>query len=170
MKLVRSGSSAIAGRGLFAGESIARGEPIHEVTGALHHLIVTDKDDAMTGPDWIGIGRDLWIDPDLPVKFLNHSCAPNAAIVGRITVGSEGQMEGRYDLVAIADIGRGQEITIDYSLIEGDPLWEMPCGCEAAGCRRTIRSIESLSPERFEAYLPNVPDYFRTLYLSRRRA
>lgn len=170
MKRVRSGNSRIAGRGLFAGEPIARGERIHPVTGSLHHLIVADRNDAMTGPDWIGIGRDLWIDPDLPVKFLNHNCTPNAAIVGRITVGPDGGMDGHYDLIALADIPRGVEITMDYSLIEGDPLWEMPCACGSGSCRGTIRSIESLSPERFEACLPHVPDYFRDLYCAKRRA
>jgi hypothetical protein len=59
----------------------------------------------------------------------------------------------------------GEEITIDYSTIEGDPLWEMKCACGEKNCRKIIRSIHSMPKKQFERYLPYVSTYFKRLYL-----
>lgn len=167
MKQVYAGVSAISGKGVIAAEPIRAGETICPVTGAIRRLSCRNRDEAMSFPDWIGIGKDLWIDPVGTVRYLNHSCAPNAGITGRIMPGRGSRRRGSYTLVARTDIHAGAEITIDYSLIEGDPLWEMACNCGQPQCRSVVGAVTSLTPERFRAYLPHVPDYFRQLYAQR---
>lgn len=166
MKHIYHAPSRIAGNGLFTAEPVAAGETIAHVTGPLRHLEVTSLEVALSNPDWIGVGPDLWIEPQGVFRFLNHSCAPSAALTGRISVGEDGKARGSYRLVALSDIAADQEISIDYSLIEGDPMWEMPCDCRASDCRALVRGITSLPPDRFAACLPFVPDYFRSLYTS----
>lgn len=63
-----------------------------------------------------------------PDAYINHSCAPNAAI--------------RFDrpkvhLVALRDIAAGEEVTFDYATLYVRP-WSMECRCGAAVCRGTI--------------------------------
>lgn len=59
-----------------------------------------------------------------PARFLNHSCAPNC----------EAQLEvGRIWLVALRDIGAGEELTFNYGY-DLEDYREHPCGCGAIGC------------------------------------
>ena len=101
----------------------------------------------------MGVKKNIWIDPLRPHKFLNHSCNPTAGARG-IT------------LIAIRDIKEGEEITVDYSTIEGDNRWEMLCSCEEKNCRKLIRSIEFLTQEQFMS-IPYIPAYFRKLYFKK---
>lgn len=156
MKCLRTGPSAISGTGVFAGEDIAAGERIRLVDGDIVFRVNRTREDALSNPDWIGIGRNRWIDPRGILRFLNHSCEPNVGVV-----------TPEADLVAIVamrDISGGEELTFDYSTTECDPLWEMSCTCRSVRCRRTIRSILTLPRARYEQYLPYVPGYFRELY------
>lgn len=144
--------SPIEGFGINAGENIKRGEVITRFRGVVKFKINKTKRDALAHPDWVGIKKDHWIDPEKPQKFFNHSCKPNASIHKRL------------DIVAIREIKEGEEITFDYSIIEGDPRWEMDCNCGQKECRRVISSVHSLPAKQFENYLPYVPTYFKNLY------
>lgn len=73
--------------------------------------------------------------------FINHSCDPNT--------GSGGDV---YTLVAMRDIEPGEEITIDYAVVDGDPDWNMPCGCGAPSCRKVITGNDWKLPELQERY------------------
>lgn len=155
MKHFYVGNSKISGRGLIAGENIPKGRIITRIQGPAKFKVNKNKRDALSHPDWVGVKRNIWIDPLRPHKFLNHSCNPNMGAKG-IT------------LIAIRDIKEGDEIAIDYSTIEGDPRWEMICSCGHENCRKIIKSIEHLTDEQFEA-LPHVPAYFRKLYLAKKK-
>lgn len=144
-------NSKIEGRGIVAGENIKKGSIITRFKGPAQFKINRSKHDALAHPDWVGVKKNIWIDPEKPQKFINHSCEPNAGVRG-LTV------------MAIKDIREGEEITIDYSTIEGDPRWEMKCLCGKSKCRGTISSIESLTSDQFEK-LVYAPSYFRRLYL-----
>ncbi len=61
-------------------------------------------------------------------RFLNHSCAPNAALVGR-------------DLRALRPIGRGEEITFDYLTNEFDMASPFRCGCGSPECVGEVRGF-----------------------------
>jgi uncharacterized protein len=153
MKHSYTATSKISGMGIMAGEDIKKGEPIRKITGEIKFLSVENKEDSLSYPNWIGIGEGVWIDPDHPHQFLNHSCDPTAGI------------NDNMELVALTDIPEGGEITIDYAIIEGDDLWEMPCSCKSDNCRGIIRSVKHLPKEAFERYLPYIPEYFKNLYL-----
>lgn len=128
-----------------------KGEVITRVQGPVKFKINKNKEDAIANPDWVGIEKNHWVDPEKPHKFLNHSCNPNAGMRG-------------LTLYALHDLSEGEEVTIDYSIIEGDPRWEMPCSCGNSNCRKIVRSIQFLPEQTFKSYLPHVPAYFRRLY------
>lgn len=153
MKQIYHSTSKIDGTGIFAGEDIKKGEVISRVKGELKFKINKNKADALANPDWVGIKKNQWIDPEKPYKFLNHSCNPSCGIKGKVT------------MIALKDIKEGEEITVDYSTIEGDLRWEMKCNCGEKNCRGIIRSVQYLPKKQFAKYLPNVPTYFKKLYL-----
>lgn len=153
MKHIYTCTSKIHGIGMNIGESAKKGEVISPIKGVLKFKIEKGKKDALANPDWVGIAKNQWIDPAKPYKFLNHSCNPSAGIKGKVT------------LVALRDMNEGDEITIDYSTIEGNPLWEMKCACGAPNCRKLIRSVQFLPKDTFEGYLPYVSTYFKNIYL-----
>lgn len=156
MKPLRTAPSAISGMGVFAVENIEAGERVRLVDGDIVFRVNRTREDALSNPDWIGIGRNRWIDPEGILRLLNHSCEPN---VGVVTPDAD-----VVAIVAMRDISEGEELTFDYSTTECDPLWEMTCTCGSARCRRTIRSILTLSRMSYEQYLPYMPGYFRDVY------
>lgn len=157
MKQIYITNSNINGKGLFAGEDIKRGETIRLIKGEMKFKVNKGLEDALANPNWIGVAQDQWIDPDKFFKFINHSCAPTAGVRGKVTC------------VALRDLKEGEEITMDYSTIEGDDLWQMPCSCGAANCRGIIKSIKYLPEENFDAYFPYISDYFKKLYIKSKR-
>lgn len=119
------GRSAIHGEGMIAGRRFDAGEVVWRMTGKPVFGAVTES-----GPNYIGLGPDVWIDPDLPLDHINHHCAPNAAF------------GPRRQLLALRPIAPHEEVTIDYSTTEADPAWNMECGCGAAGCRGMLYAIQ----------------------------
>jgi hypothetical protein len=119
------GRSEIHGRGMVAGRRFEAGEPVWTLTGKPIFGAVTES-----GPNYIGLGPDVWIDPDLPLDHINHHCAPNAAF------------GPRRQLVALRPIEAHEEVTIDYSTTECDAAWAMKCGCGADDCRGMLYSIQ----------------------------
>ena len=155
MKKLIVKSSPIDGKGLFADEDIKKGEFIQYITGKRVKKVATSKDDGYEEmKNWYGVGKSIWIDPEgTHFAYLNHSCEPSTAI------------GGTKSLVALKDIKCGEEITIDYSVTDPDPLWEMKCACNTPTCRKIIRSIEYVPTEVFRKHFPNVPRYFQKRYI-----
>lgn len=145
-------TSKIHGLGLVAGENIKKGESIAVIKGDIKFKVNKNEKESLGNPDWIGIEKNVWIDPEKPYKFLNHSCDANTGIKGKIT------------LVAVKNIKEGEEIVIDYSTIEGDEMWRMNCNCGAVNCRGIVRSIQNLPVKDFKRYDPYISTYFKKLY------
>jgi hypothetical protein len=59
-------------------------------------------------------------------EYWNHSCNPNAGFSSETT------------LVAMKNIGVGEEITFDYAICMSSDIVEMPCNCGAEQCRELI--------------------------------
>jgi hypothetical protein len=125
-KMAYVAKSIIQGLGIFARHPIAAGGEICVLEGPKKQTSIYTE----THPNWIGVGKDQWIDPEPPLDHINHSCEPNAAL-------GEGLM-----LRALRPIARDEEITMDYSTTEADFVWEMSCACGAPSCRKTLRSIQ----------------------------
>ncbi len=124
-KSIYIGRSLIHGDGMIAGRRFDAGEMVWRMTGKPVFGAVTES-----GPNYIGLGPDVWVDPDLPLDHINHHCEPNAAF------------GPRRQLLALRPIEAHEEITIDYSTTEADPRWSMPCSCGAAGCRKMLYAIQ----------------------------
>ena len=78
---------------------------------------------------------------------INHSCAPNAGLSGQIS------------LVAMRDIGAGEEITYDYAMTDGSSYDEFPCGCGAHTCRGRVSGDDWRRPELWERYSGHFSPY-----------
>lgn len=152
MKRVRSGASEIHGRGLFADEDIGKGDKIQFIRGRIARKTPRTPKESQAIANWIGVRKGIWIVPKPPFLYLNHSCEPNAAIVGTRL------------MIALRRIRKGEEITMDYSLTDCDPHWHLRCGCGAKRCRKHIRPIQELPPAVYKKYLPHVTRYFRSAY------
>ena len=86
MKHIYHSTSKIDRIGLFAGENIKKDEVIQHIKGEIKLFVPRNKKESLTYPDWIGIGKHRWIDPQYPNKYLNHSCNPNSSIKGKVTM------------------------------------------------------------------------------------
>lgn len=128
------------GRGLFADRSYNAGDEILRFEGRTVHATVV----AAMGDEqcyMIQIGRDLYLEPEAPGRYTNHSCAPNAAI------------KEDYRLIALLPIDVGDEIRFDYSTTMSEDNWTMECRCGAANCRGIIRDFAELPIDLQQKYL-----------------
>jgi SET domain-containing protein len=144
--------SQISGKGVFVKQTIKKGEVVFVLKGGLRPYIMRHVYDSLAYPNWIGIDENLWIDPKKPANYLNHSCRPNMGI------------RGRQQMIALRDIKKDEEVTIDYSITEADKFWYMECLCEDSECRKIIKSIQTLPEDVFKRYYPYVGRYFTKVY------
>lgn len=137
--------SLIDNVGIFCQKPLRRGDVIYRVTGTLVQNSFSIEF-AKMGPNWIGISKELWIDPhpDNPMTFMNHSCEPNAIVGNDLNV------------IALHDIPANIEILMDYSTTEIDPYWQMACKCHSSTCRTTIKAFQFLPVALRELYAPQM--------------
>jgi hypothetical protein len=129
--------------GLFAKTAIPKGTVVLVWAGRLYtketlpplgtrerlHCVQVE-DDIYLGP----------VGPPEPADFANHSCDPNVGVCGQIA------------LVAMRDIGAGEELCFDYAMSDCTPYDEFDCGCGAPTCRRSITGEDWKRPELWERY------------------
>lgn len=131
------------GLGVYANQTISAGETVAGFGGD-----VCDKAtfDALTEDRRI---HAIQIDEQLymvgaevpePADMANHSCEPNAGILGSIL------------LVAIVDIPAGAEVCFDYAMCDAADYDEFICACEAPGCRKVVTSADWQRPELQQRY------------------
>jgi len=120
------------GSGLYATRAYAVGQPIVMLTGEILDGPALEATGYRPGYP-LQIGHDLWMLLDEPVVFVNHSCAPNAGI------------DPQLQLVAIAPIQPGDELTFDYSTtMQENDAWTLQCGCGEPNCRGTVGDFRRL--------------------------
>ncbi len=131
-------SAGHKGLGIFATRAIHAGETLAGFGGTVCdkatfvampenrqiHAIQIDDELYMVGPE----------QPD-PADMANHSCEPNAGIVGNIL------------LAAIVDIAVGDEICFDYAMCDAADYDEFICACGTPGCRNVVTSADWQRPE-----------------------
>ena len=99
--------SDIDGRGLFAKESISKGDIVVIKGGYVMTRAERDKIGEELGPSEIQVTEDLFFGPtslderEGGMMHLNHSCEPNLGLQGQIV------------FVAIQDIAKDEELTFD---------------------------------------------------------
>jgi uncharacterized protein len=152
MKKLYVGRSKIEGKGIYSSEKIKRGEHIAFIEGELVKKKTHSVKEAASIPLWYGITDTIWLDPKNTIwRYFNHSCEPNTAIVGR------------RKLIALKSIAPDTELTFDYSMSDGDILWEMDCSCKTPSCRKKIHSIQRIPDHVYKKHLPYVPTFFKKL-------
>ena len=128
------------GQGLFAARDYRAGELIMILRGPRF-----ERDDPLhqtpSGANLLQTGRRTYILLGPPGVYANHSCDPNAGIARNRR------------LVAIRDIGVGQEIRFDYSTTMDEDFWTMTCLCGAANCRGNVTDFRQLPAEVRQRYL-----------------
>jgi len=148
------------GRGVFAARTFRRGDTVLTIEGrVVNYERLWEREGSRYAANCIRFGPETYLDPgDGPAAFLNHSCAPNAAI---------GKTANRLQLIAARRIAADEELVFDYSTTIGDDdVWRMRCRCGQPSCRRLIRNFGSLPPALRQHYLANgfVPPFIvRTL-------
>lgn len=93
------------------------------------------------GANLLQIDEQLYILPDPPGVFANHSCCPNAGVVHTTT------------LIALREIRKDEEIRFDYSTTMDEDLWTMQCLCGEPECRGVVEDFKYLPQEVQRAYL-----------------
>jgi L-amino acid N-acyltransferase YncA len=137
--------SAIHGRGLFARESITKGEVVAIKGGHVLHVATWREIEQRLGPAEISIAEGFVIAPvrdedrDGSMIFTNHSCDPNIGVQGQIV------------FVAMRDIESGEELTHDWATTDDD-TYEITCNCGAATCRGRITGQDWRRPDLRERY------------------
>ena len=138
-------TSPIQGRGLFARTAIGRGEIVAVKGGYVLAAEAWRCLEPTLGPADIQIAEELVIAPvrqderEGAMLFTNHSCDPNVAIQGQIV------------LVAMRDIGAGEELTHDWATTD-DGDYTMACHCGSPACRGTITGTDWMNPRLQEKY------------------
>lgn len=143
--------SSKGGRGLFARERVRAGE-----------MLLVWGGDVVTGDSlsWMSeekhrlavqIEEDLYLvtPNEGPADWVNHSCDPNAGLVGQIV------------LVAMRDIVAGEEICFDYATSDGSPYDEFECGCGSPLCRRHVTGSDWKLPELQARYAGHFSPYIQ---------
>jgi uncharacterized protein len=127
MSRVFTTESSIHGTGVFSSTHLTPGEIILNIND---FRVVTDADplNPKKGEfehhcDYLAGGKVVLMQP--PERFINHCCDPNTLIR---TISGD-----RY-VVALREIGPGDEITYDYCVNgDGDTAWD--CSCKSPKCR-----------------------------------
>jgi uncharacterized protein len=132
---IRIGPSLIHGQGGFATRFVPRGARVVEYTG--ERITKAESLRRCEAQNWFIFGLDDEFDLDgnvdwNPARFLNHSCAPNCEAVCE---------DGRVWIVALRDLGPGEEITFNYGY-DLDDYEEHPCQCGATECAGFIVAEE----------------------------
>jgi SET domain-containing protein len=125
--------SAIHGKGCFAAVRFARWKKIAEYTGEK----ITNAEAERRGSRRVlrisGLDSRWSIDGSRGgngTHYINHSCRPNCFMR---------TVRGHLLVLALRDIRRGEEITLDYvSTLHSD---RKRCTCKAPGCRGTINKF-----------------------------
>lgn len=138
------------GKSLFAARDIQKGELVFIAFGP----IVTESTIYTIPIDW-----GLFIDPTRPEdnlsQYICHSCEPNLGI------------KERSMFVAMQDIKKGEEVTIDYAMIvpeygEKFSDTEANCQCGKPSCRGKLGSYHGLTDELKLRYQGYISDYLLT--------
>jgi SET domain-containing protein len=121
------GPSRIDGTGAFAAEAIPARRKIGEIRG--ESISVREARRRAKGVErimMIEVSERRAIDASQsadPLRYTNHSCAPNAVLRIR---------QGRVEFYAMRDVAPGEELTVNYG--ETHHEGRLACQCGAPGC------------------------------------
>jgi uncharacterized protein len=162
-KVAKGQLSSIEGRGLIAQAPIAKDEIVaikggHIVdTATLRSLPARLRNSEVQIADGFHLVALDDAEYEPVMLFLNHSCEPNAGFAGNVVI------------VAMRDIGAGEELTTDYALFD-DSEDQMACRCGKRSCRGTIDGQDWRRPELQRSYEGYFSDYLERKIAAARSA
>jgi hypothetical protein len=119
--------------GYFAKEQIEKGEIVLVKGGHIAHRNEIFASSVINS--YSPLGDDLFIcaltpeeEPEVKL-YVNHSCDPNCGIRGEISY------------VAMRLIKVGEELTIDYAMLDDEP-YEFRCTCGSKNCRGIVTGFD----------------------------
>ncbi len=137
------------GKGIFASRDFKKDELILHIEGE-----IIETEDISSVPSeiqehWFPFDikgkKKRYVLPELPWKYLNHSCNPNAGI------------KNNRNIVALRPIKKGEEIVFDYAMNNIDN-WTMKCNCGSKKCRKIISTFDVLDEDTKKKYRDYVLD------------
>ncbi|MFQ5621126.1 MAG: SET domain-containing protein [Candidatus Nanoarchaeia archaeon] len=138
MDKVYLGSSPF-GQGVYARDKIQAGEIILAFSGP----IITYEEACAKGERQsvpLQTGIDQYMDLEDPGASLNHSCNPNAGVLG-------------LELIALRSIKKDSEVRFDYSTMMHESYWTMDCRCESEHCRGVVEDFMKLPKDLQMGYI-----------------
>ena len=145
-------TSKITGMGIFAKETIHKGEVICVKGG--HILKRNEMFSSAVINSYHPISDDLYIaaktlEEEENIKiYINHSCNPNCGLRGEIT------------FVAMREIQKDEEVTFDYAFLDNES-YKFECHCGALKCRHVITGYDWKIKRLQEEYYPYFAAYLR---------
>jgi len=136
-------SAGTKGMGIFALVDIPAGTTVAGFGGCVVDRAELDAQADEIRTHALQIDDDIFIASELPfadADYVNHSCDPNCGIVGSIL------------LVAMRDVGAGEELCFDYAMTDTDDYDEFTCSCGTAACRGTITGADWKEPDLRDRY------------------
>ena len=131
-------SSSLHGAGVYTLAPIAAGSKVLEYTGPRLSTKETDgmyADSEVTYLFGMDDGKTV-IDGFGMAAFVNHSCQPNC---------ETDEIKKRIWIIALRDIGPGEELTYDYNIYDAEPGEDSPCHCGTSACRKTMFSEDEIA-------------------------
>jgi hypothetical protein len=128
------------GKCVFSTQTIAEGVEIFRFTGKPMEYGET-KQLGDIESFALQISPHFYLFLDEPARFFNHSCEPNCGLTPELK------------LISLRDIGKGEELSYDYSTTMMERDWKLSCKCNKPGCRKVIRDFDQLPKETQEFYL-----------------
>ncbi len=137
------------GTGLIATKKILKNEKIIVIGG---YVMTVDEESKLPGKcsdNGVQISEELVLSISKSSEyggfnFLNHSCKPNAGFNGQIFI------------VAMRDIAKGEEVTIDYAMVlykaKIGPRYKLSCLCGEPSCRKIITDEDWKNDELKKKY------------------
>ncbi len=144
-KCEKGAPSAIEGRCLRARAPISAGEVVAVKGGRIVDRETLRAHAQVVGNSELQITDELYLaalsedEYEAVMLYLNHSCEPNCGVAGSAV------------FVALREIAPGEELTIDYAMID-DHDGVMECRCGAPSCRRLVRGRDWRRPELQRRY------------------
>lgn len=128
------------GKGVYAKTEIKKGTEIYQFTG---NYLTFDQSVALGDDECysVQVEEKLYLQPDAPGKFINHSCNPNCGLLPGLK------------LIALEDILPDQELFYDYSTTMLERRWTMKCNCQQPQCRIVIKDFDLIPEDRQHYYL-----------------
>lgn len=145
------------GKGIFTRVSLSQDEIIFTVVGKKITFERLEKTGGKLLDNAFRYSKRFYLCPTGTGDFLNHSCGPNARVV---------KHRGELSIIAIKEINKNEEITIDYStILAKDDPWRMDCNCGSENCRTHVRAFHTIPRSLQRRYVTHriVPSYILDL-------